>query len=226
MFMFILFIFDMEEEFNEFIGGIPALFMPGIEDIPFIWDRAPFIFTEDPKLFCISSCSCDFIIEPPIGGWQGFPSLTNTGTATLLGEGRGFKSSPFSCLARFSLYLWFWNQIFTCTGVSRIMLARCSLSGAERYLWVWALENRTRLFRFFWLSGFWEEFPSPFSLLPSHWTSLFVSDFTNVFELFIVEWLSVLETSLEWLELPGEFRCPSSTIAKGRTIFKLNENSI
>lgn len=136
MFMFILFIFDMEEEFNEFIGGIPALFMPGIEDIPFIWDRAPFIFTEDPKLFCISSCSCDFIIEPPIGGWQGFPSLTNTGTATLLGEGRGFKSSPFSCLARFSLYLWFWNQIFTCTGVSRIMLARCSLSGAERYLCV------------------------------------------------------------------------------------------
>lgn len=36
MFMFILFIFDMEEEFNEFIGGILVLFMLGIEDILFI----------------------------------------------------------------------------------------------------------------------------------------------------------------------------------------------
>lgn len=35
MFMFMLFIFDMEDEFREFIGGMP-LFMPGKEDIPFI----------------------------------------------------------------------------------------------------------------------------------------------------------------------------------------------
>lgn len=69
MFMFILFIFDMEEEFNEFIGGILVLFMLGIDDILFIWDRVLFIFIEDFKLFCIFSCFCDFIIELFIGGW-------------------------------------------------------------------------------------------------------------------------------------------------------------
>ena len=91
---------------------------------------------------------------------HGRPSLTSTGTATRRGEFRlpTFKSwAPFSWTARFVLYLWFWNQIFTCVGVSRIRLARCSLSGADKYLcclnllsnsYVCALENRTRRFRF------------------------------------------------------------------------------
>lgn len=66
--------------------------------------------------------------------WQGFPSLTKTGTATRLGEGRWVTSIPFSARALFILYRWFWNQIFTWVGVRRIKLARCSLSGADRYL--------------------------------------------------------------------------------------------
>lgn len=78
------------------------------------------------------SCCCCFTDEPV--GWQGLPSRTKTGTATLRGEGRGVMSKPFSCLALFVLYLWFWNQILTCVGVKRMMLAKCSLSGAERYL--------------------------------------------------------------------------------------------
>ena len=90
--------------------------------------------------------------------WQGFPSLTKTGTATRLGEGRWVTSIPFSARALFILYRWFWNQIFTWVGVRRIKLARCSLSGAERYLcclkrrsssYVCALENKTLLLRFF-----------------------------------------------------------------------------
>ena len=67
-------------------------------------------------------------------------------------------SSPCSLMCRFCLYLWFWNQIFTCVGVRQIILARCSRSGADKYLcWrnllsssnVWAFVKRTRRFRFF-----------------------------------------------------------------------------
>lgn len=86
--------------------------------------------------------------------WQGFPSLISNGTATLLGE----HPLPLASVAAlFVLYLWFWNQIFTWVGVSRIIEAKCSLSGALRYFcWrkrlsssnVCALENSTRLFRF------------------------------------------------------------------------------
>ncbi|GIY95751.1 hypothetical protein CEXT_394261 [Caerostris extrusa] len=47
----------------------------------------------------LASCCCCF----RDAGWQGLPSLTRTGTATLLGEGRGFTSSPFSWRARFVL---------------------------------------------------------------------------------------------------------------------------
>lgn len=91
---------------------------------------------------------------------QGLPSFTKTGTATRRGEFNPptFRScAPFSWTARFVLYLWFWNQIFTCVGVNRIKLARCSLSGADKYLcwrnllsssYVCALEKRTRRFRF------------------------------------------------------------------------------
>lgn len=93
---------------------------------------------------------------------QGLPSFTSTGTATRLGEFKPptFKSwAPFSWTARFVLYLWFWNQIFTCVGVKRIKLARCSLSGADKYRcclnrlsnsYVCALENKTRRLRFLW----------------------------------------------------------------------------
>lgn len=89
--------------------------------------------------------------------WQGFPSLINNGTATLLGEHPLPLASTLSVAARFVLYLWFWNQIFTCVGVSRMIEARCSLSGALKYLCcrkrlsssnVCAFENNTRLFRF------------------------------------------------------------------------------
>lgn len=91
---------------------------------------------------------------------QGLPSFTKTGTATRRGElsPPTLNSwAPFSCTARFVLYLWFWNQIFTWVGVRRIRLARCSRSGAERYLcwrnlrsnsYVCAFENKTRRFRF------------------------------------------------------------------------------
>lgn len=89
--------------------------------------------------------------------WQGFPSFISNGTATLLGEHPLPLASTLSVAALFVLYLWFWNQIFTWVGVSRMMEAKCSLSGALRYLcWrkrlssskVCALENSTRLFRF------------------------------------------------------------------------------
>lgn len=91
---------------------------------------------------------------------HGRPSLTNTGTATRRGELNPpmFKScAPFSWTARLVLYLWFWNQIFTCVGVKRIKLAKCSRSGADRYRcwrnrlsssYVCALENKTRRLRF------------------------------------------------------------------------------
>lgn len=86
-----------------------------------------------PRFDCILWWSFDFMRPPFMVGWHGLPSRTSTGTATRLGDGRGCKSSPFSCRARFNLYLWFWNHIFTCTGDSLIMLAKCSRSGAERY---------------------------------------------------------------------------------------------
>lgn len=124
--------------------------------------------------------SCDLTV-----GWHGFPSRTRTGTATLLGEGKGVMSKPFSCLAFFNLYLWFWNQIFIWVGDNRRMLARCSLSGADRYLcclnllsnsYVCALLNRTRLF-FFFEDVSEEERPSfPVSL---RWQSMTSSDMTS-----------------------------------------------
>lgn len=95
---------------------------------------------------------------------QGLPSRTKTGTATRRGDGSApgccCSWTPFSCCARFVLYRWFWNQIFTWVGVRRIILARCSRSGADRYLCcrnrrsssnVCALEKSTRRFRFLWL---------------------------------------------------------------------------
>lgn len=136
---------------------LDIVFIPGSEPcIPF---TIPW-FMLACMLACICSCSC-FTIGPV--GWQGLPSRTRTGTATRRGDGKGFMSNPFSWRARFILYLWFWNHIFTCVGLSRIMLAKCSLSGAERYLccrkrrsssYVCALENNTLRFRFFCESPF------------------------------------------------------------------------
>ncbi len=89
--------------------------------------------------------------------WHGLPSLTRTGIQTRRGESR-YGSSPFSARALFTLYRWFWNQIFTCVGVNCKTLARCSLSGADKYLCclkhlsssnVWVFENRILLLRFF-----------------------------------------------------------------------------
>jgi len=77
---------------------------------------------------CISGCEYDgsticSALPPAPGCWlvHGLPSRTSTGTATRLGEDRALAAAaawcstcmPFSCCARFVLYLWFWNQIFT-----------------------------------------------------------------------------------------------------------------
>ena len=64
---------------------------------------------------------------------------------------------PFSWAALLVLYLWFWNQIFTWVGDNRIQDAKCSRSGADKYLCclnllssskVCCLENKTLRFRF------------------------------------------------------------------------------
>lgn len=89
--------------------------------------------------------------------WHGLPSLTRTGKETRRGESR-YGSIPFSARALFTLYRWFWNQIFTCVGVKCKTLARCSLSGADKYLCclkrlsnsnVCVFENRILRLRFF-----------------------------------------------------------------------------
>lgn len=89
--------------------------------------------------------------------WHGLPSLTRTGIDTLRGESRN-GSNPFSARALFTLYRWFWNHIFTCVGVKCKSLARCSRSGADKYLCclkrrsnskVWVFENRILRLRFF-----------------------------------------------------------------------------
>ena len=90
----------------------------------------------------VEGCCCP--LAPPV---QGFPSLTNTGTATRRGDGRVVTPappwgpwvswSPFSCCALFVLYRWFWNQIFTC-GYQRERLWRrpAGLSGgAGSMIW-------------------------------------------------------------------------------------------
>jgi len=71
------------------------------------------------RCWSVEGCCCP--LAPPV---QGFPSLTNTGTATRRGDGRVVTPAPpcgpwgswrpFSCCALFVLYRWFWNQIFTC----------------------------------------------------------------------------------------------------------------
>lgn len=68
-----------------------------------------------------------------LSAWHGLPSLTKTGTATRRGEGRA--SPPYlSRLGRASSCSGgSGDQIFTCVGVRRIRLARCSRSGADRY---------------------------------------------------------------------------------------------
>lgn len=94
---------------------------------------------------------------------HGSPSLTSTGTATLRGSGGSpyHDSIPavralFSSACFLHLYRLFWNQILTWLDVSFSMLARWSLSGAERYFcclnrlsnsYTCAWENRTRGFR-------------------------------------------------------------------------------
>lgn len=114
---------------------------------------------------------------------HGFPSRTSTGTATRRGDGIGpccwccwCSYDPFSLCALFVLYRWFWNQIFTWVGVSRMRLARCSRSGADRYFcwrnrlsnsYVWAFEKRTRRLRFLWAADWLEP---PVASSPS-WSS-------------------------------------------------------
>ena len=224
--MFILF---MEEGILVFIEDM-ELFMPERLLILFICWIAPwFMPTGDPRFGCMGKASCAFISGPFIDGWQGLPSLTNTGTATLRGEGRGFKSKPFSARDRFNLYLWFWNQIFTCVGVNLIILARCSRSGADKYLccrnllsnsYVCAFENKTLLLRFFWLSEFCcEPWELPLSLFWSQSSKLLVSVLTTVIPLLAVEWVSVDDISLEWLEFPGEFRCDRPTMKTTLYVF-------
>lgn len=81
---------------------------------------------------CISGCEYEgsticSALPPAPGCWlvHGLPSRTSTGTATRLGEDRALAAAaawcstcmPFSCCARFVLYLWFWNQIFTWNNV-------------------------------------------------------------------------------------------------------------
>lgn len=76
------------------------------------------------------------VLEP---FWHGLPSFTSTGTATRLGDCCAHRFAVSGCWValsfawRFILYLWFWNQILTWVGVRWIMLAKCSLSGADRY---------------------------------------------------------------------------------------------
>lgn len=71
--------------------------------LEFIWFRLAFMLLRGFKLFCMI-LSCALTMPPLTLGWHGLPSLTNTGTATLRGEGSGFNScNPFSCRARFSL---------------------------------------------------------------------------------------------------------------------------
>ncbi len=87
--------------------------------------------------------------------WYGLPSRTKMGTTTLRSTGGWLRSWAHSIRALFILYLWFWNQIFTCVGVRRSRCASCSRSGEDRYRcwrkhlsssYVWALENNTRRF--------------------------------------------------------------------------------
>lgn len=207
------------------------LFIPDNDPIEFMFILCNcWWFIGEPIFCCIASWSVDFTIELFILGWQGLPSRTRTGTATRRGDGSGFKSKPFSCLERFNLYRWFWNHILTCTGLSLIILAKCSLSGADRYLcclnrrsssYVWAFENKTLRFRFFCDSLLLVLF----SLLFSQLLSLCPSDFTVVWLLFTPEWLSVVEISLEWLESPGEFRWDTSERKKSLNKGLQSENS-
>lgn len=75
-------------------------------------------------------------------------------------------------------HLWFWNQIFTWVGVSLIIEAKCSRSGADRYFCcrnrrsssnVCALENNTLRFRFLWPPCVW--WSSSLSPLASSWSA-------------------------------------------------------
>lgn len=77
-------------------------------------------------------------------------------------------------LLKICFYLWFWNQILTWVGVSCIIEAKCSLSGADRYLcwrnlrsnsYVCALEKSTRRLRFLWTAP--DRWPLPATSLSS-----------------------------------------------------------
>lgn len=117
---------------------------------------------------------------------HGLPSFTRTGTATLRGDVNPptlISCVPFSWYARLVLYLWFWNQILTWVGVNLIKLARCSLSGAERYFCcrnlrsnskVWAFEKRTLRLRFLWERDVSPTDGESWSLSPSSssWSSM------------------------------------------------------
>ena len=143
-------------------------------------------------------------LNAPSSSWvftvsHGLPSLTKTGMATRLGETNWTISMPFSARALFILYLWFWNQIFTWVGVSRRALARCSLSGAERYLcwrnlrsssYVWALEKSTLLFLFFTVSLL-----SPVGSLSISWDSSVDNsgDFDSFRESIDTPWITIKE---------------------------------
>lgn len=209
---------DDNEVFSVFMLGSDSA-MGGIAFIPFILFICPIplFIGETLRFDCIAWWSCDFIRPQLELGWHGLPSLTSTGTATRLGDGSGCKSSPFSWRARFNLYLWFWNQIFTCVGVSLMILAKCSLSGADKYLccrnrrsssYVCAFENKIRRFRFFCVSEefelFWESPSVTSSSSPSFSDSSSCSDFME-----LTEWPLMLScdiSPLEWLEvLPGEW---------------------
>lgn len=88
---------------------------------------------------CCSVEGCCWPLAPPV---HGLPSLTRTGTATLRGDGRVVTPgptwppwgswSPFSCCARFVLYRWFWNQIFTC-GNTRHRFSQLSLKSLDNH---------------------------------------------------------------------------------------------
>lgn len=182
----------------------------------------PLFMGETLRFDCIAWWSWDFISPQLELGWHGLPSLTNTGTATRRGDGSGCKSSPFSCRARFNLYLWFWNQIFTCVGVNRIMLAKCSLSGADKYLcclnlrsssYVCAFENRIRRLRFFCDSELFELFWESPSVMSS--SSASFSESSSCSDLMEVLMLSCETSPLEWLDvLPGEWMGGNSEIIK------------
>lgn len=130
----------------------------------FWWLTAPLdIVITSFALFCCCTCWC-LEVDVLDSFWQALPSLARAGTASRRGDcGCAHKVSVSCCsccvalsfACRFILYRWFWNQILTCVGVRWIMLARCSLSGADRYFcclnllsssYTWAWEKSTRRF--------------------------------------------------------------------------------